>query len=97
MHLHRQSTIFISHKECDFEVALRSGVRQGCSLSPALWHIFMCYVLHRLSSRVPLSSLTALSDDLRAQWTVDTPEEVSLLRSETWPSSLMFLLNSVCR
>ena len=47
-----------------------------CSLSPALWSIFICYTLHLLSSRVPLEALTAFSDDILAQWIINTPQDV---------------------
>ncbi|CAE6950667.1 unnamed protein product [Symbiodinium sp. CCMP2592] len=65
----------ILHKALVF-AALHSGVRQGCSLSPALWSIFICYVLHLLSAKIPLSCLTAFSDDILAQWEVHEPEDI---------------------
>ena len=86
MHIHRCSTLCcIQHKDHTIVVALYSGVRQGCSLSPALWSIFVCYALHLLSARVPLAALSAFSDDLLAQWTIDAPDETLLLLFLTWP------------
>ncbi|CAE7434886.1 Dcun1d2, partial [Symbiodinium sp. CCMP2456] len=75
LHIHRQSSLLIQHKEHDIPIALHSGVRQGCGLAPALWSIFICYALHLLSARIPLTSLTAFSDDILAQWDIDTPDE----------------------
>ena len=36
LHIHRQSSLLIQHKEHDIPVALHSGVRQGCGLAPCL-------------------------------------------------------------
>ena len=76
LHIHRHSKLRIDHKDHRILVELHSGVRQGCSLSPALWSIFICYTLHLLSSRVPLAALTAFSDDILAQWIIDSPQDV---------------------
>ncbi|CAE6966199.1 Pol [Symbiodinium sp. CCMP2592] len=76
LHIHYQATLNITHKSHTVEVELHSGVRQGCSLSPALWSIFICYTLHLLSDRIPLSCLTAFSDDILAQWQVHQPENI---------------------
>ena len=82
LHIHRHSTIHISHKTHDIHVALHSGVRQGCSLSPALWSIFICYVLHLLSARIPLTHLTAFSDDILSQWMISSPDDVTRVLSD---------------
>ncbi|CAE7249506.1 unnamed protein product [Symbiodinium microadriaticum] len=76
LHIHRHSKLRIDHKDHRILVELHSGVRQRCSLSPALWSIFICYALHLLSSRVPLAALTAFSDDILAQWIIDAPQDV---------------------
>ena len=77
LHIHRHSTIRISHKTHDIDVELHSGVRQGCSLSPALWSIFVCYILHLLSARIPLTHLTAFSDDILSRWVIASPDDVA--------------------
>ena len=86
LHIHRHSTIRISHKTHDIDVELHSGVRQGCSLSPALWSIFICYVLHLLSARSPLTHQTAFSDDIwndiLSQWVIASPDDVAQVLSD---------------
>ena len=72
--VHNQALIHVAHRDQQDNVPLRTGLRQGCSLSPALWALVTGWLLRNIPG-IPTSEIsqcnTSFADDLLFQWEID--------------------------
>ena len=73
--VHNQALIQVTHRDQQDFVPLRTGLRQGCSLSPALWALVTGWLLRNIPG-IPLEEIskcnTSFADDLLFQWEIDS-------------------------
>ncbi|CAE7758405.1 unnamed protein product [Symbiodinium sp. CCMP2456] len=73
MAVHNQAKIRISHCGHEDTIALGTGLRQGCGLSPALWALVSGWLLRGLNvapDDMPAEVNTSYADDLLFKWII---------------------------
>ena len=79
--VHNQALIQVTHRDQQDFVPLRTGLRQGCSLSPALWALVTGWLLRNIPG-VPLAEITkcntSFADDLLFQWEIDSSRTLEM-------------------
>ena len=68
LYIHDAARIVIDRHSCRAEVALGTGVRQGCGLSPLLWVAFTILAHDTISTYIPTDSQTYYADDFHFAW-----------------------------
>ena len=78
LEIQAQATLEFHHHDHTAKIGTSSGVRQGCGLSPALWAIYTCLILHGLHQHMLPEQLTVFADDFLGQWIIRQARDIPL-------------------
>ncbi|CAE7364204.1 unnamed protein product [Symbiodinium microadriaticum] len=89
-----QSSYHITHDQHEECIALQSGIRQGCVLSPLLWVCVTTYMLHCLAERTSPEwvryEVTAFVDDFISAFTLHRVEDAQTMAQRIQQRSTLY-------